>query len=112
MLTGPGGDFQILQQAMADTDDWGLAQEITWYHELNNDVMVVTIKIEQYQHDLDAMRAQLAFCESRLMLAHAAEWVATLQNMPQKLGPVRSGWRRGSCAMHQVHICTPPLDDE
>jgi hypothetical protein len=25
MLTGPGGDFQILQQAVADTDDWGLA---------------------------------------------------------------------------------------
>jgi hypothetical protein len=25
ILTGPRGDFQILQQAMADTDDWGLA---------------------------------------------------------------------------------------
>jgi hypothetical protein len=24
MLTGPGGDFQILQQAVADTNDWGL----------------------------------------------------------------------------------------
>jgi hypothetical protein len=28
MLMGPGGDFQILQQAMADTDNWGLAREI------------------------------------------------------------------------------------
>jgi hypothetical protein len=25
MLTGPGADFQILQQAVADTDDWGFA---------------------------------------------------------------------------------------
>jgi hypothetical protein len=23
MLTGPGGDFQILQQAVANTDNWG-----------------------------------------------------------------------------------------
>jgi hypothetical protein len=29
ILTGPGGDFQILQQAVADMDDWGLAREIT-----------------------------------------------------------------------------------
>jgi hypothetical protein len=25
MLTGPGGDFQILQEAVADTGDWGYA---------------------------------------------------------------------------------------
>jgi hypothetical protein len=25
MLTGPGGDFQVLQQTIINTDDWGLA---------------------------------------------------------------------------------------
>jgi hypothetical protein len=54
LLTGPGGDFQILQQAVADTDDWGLACEIACYRELDNDVTVVAIKIKQYQSDLDA----------------------------------------------------------
>jgi hypothetical protein len=28
LLTGPGGEFQILQQAVADTDNWGLARKI------------------------------------------------------------------------------------
>jgi hypothetical protein len=44
---GPGGDFQILQQAVADTDDWGLAHEIAHYHVLDDDVTTVAIKIEQ-----------------------------------------------------------------
>jgi hypothetical protein len=46
MLTGPSGDFQILQQAVANTNDWGLACEITCYRELDDDVTVVTIKIK------------------------------------------------------------------
>jgi hypothetical protein len=78
MLTGPGGDFQILQQAVADTDDWGLACEIACYCKIDDNITAVAIKIEQYQRDLDAARAHLSFCESRLMLAHASEQVATL----------------------------------
>jgi hypothetical protein len=31
MLTGPGGNFQILQEAVADTGDWGFAQEVARY---------------------------------------------------------------------------------
>jgi hypothetical protein len=73
MLMGPGGDFQILQQAVADTDNWGLACEVTRYRELDDDVTTVAIKIEQYQHDLDAVRARLGSCESCLMLARATE---------------------------------------
>jgi hypothetical protein len=91
MLTSPSGDFQILQQAVADMDDWGLACEVVCYHKLDDDVMAVVIKIEQYQCDLNAIRAWLRSCESHLMLAHASEQVATLQNMPRKLGAVCSG---------------------
>jgi hypothetical protein len=112
MLTGPGGDFQILQQAVADTDDWGLAREVVHYHELDDDVTVVATKIEQYQHDLDAVRAQLVSCESRLTLTHASECIATLQNIPRKLRAVRLGWKRGNHMPCGIHIRTAPLEDE
>jgi hypothetical protein len=112
MLTGPGGDFQILQQAVANMDDWGLACKIMRYRELDDDIMAVAIKIEQYQHDLDAIRAWLSSCESCLMLAHASEWVAMLENISQKIGMVHSGWKRGSCTPHSIHVCTVPLEDE
>jgi hypothetical protein len=112
ILTGPSGDFQILQQAVADMDDWGLAREVMCYRKLDNNVTAITIKIKQYQHNLDAVRAWLASCESRLMLAHASEQVATLQNMPRKLGAVRLGWKRGSHMPCGIHICTALLEDE
>jgi hypothetical protein len=73
MLTGLGGDFQILQQAVANIDNWGLAREVTRYRKLNDDIMAVATKIEQYQCDMDAVQARLASCESRLMLAQAVE---------------------------------------
>jgi hypothetical protein len=91
MLTRPGGDFQILQQAVADMDDWGLAREITRYHELDNDITAIAIKIKQYQHNLNTTQAWLTSCESCLMLAHASKQVATLQNIPRKVGAVRPG---------------------
>jgi hypothetical protein len=112
MLTGPEGDFQILQQAVADMDDWGLACKIARYHELDDDIMAITIKIEQYQRNLDAAQAQLASCESCLMLAHGSEWVTTLQNIPRKVGTVHSGWKRGSCMPRSIHVHTAPLEDE
>jgi hypothetical protein len=31
LLTRPGGDFHLLQNTVAKTDDWGLAREITCY---------------------------------------------------------------------------------
>jgi hypothetical protein len=64
MLTGPGGDFQVLQDAVANTGDWGFAQEVTCYRQLDDDITVVAIKIEEYQRDLDATRAHLGSCES------------------------------------------------
>jgi hypothetical protein len=112
MLTSPSGDFQILQQAVADTDDWGLACEIVRYRKLNDDVTAVAIKIEQYQRDLDTIQVQLGSCESGLMLACAFERVATLQNILRKLRVVCSGWKRGSRMLCGVHVHTAPLEDE
>jgi hypothetical protein len=33
---------------VADTDDWGLAHEVACYQELDDNIMAVAIKIEQY----------------------------------------------------------------
>jgi hypothetical protein len=54
MLTGPGGDFHILQTTVANTDNWGLVQEVTCYREIDDDVTHLTVKIEEYQQDLEA----------------------------------------------------------
>jgi hypothetical protein len=101
-----------LQQAVADTDNWGLAREVTRYCKLNDDITTVAIKIEQNQHDLDAIWAHLSSCESRLMLTRASERVAMLQNLPRKVGAIRSGWKRNSRMPHGIHVCTVLLEDE
>jgi hypothetical protein len=74
--------------------------------------MAVAIKIEEYQRDLDAARARLRSCESQLMLARAAERVTALQNVPRKIGAIRSGWKRSSRTPRGIHIRTAPLEDE
>jgi hypothetical protein len=112
LLTGPGGDFHVLQGVVADTDDWGLAREITRYRELDNDVMGVAIKIEEYQRNLDAARARLSSCETCLTLARAAERLATLENVPRKVGALRSGWKRNARMPRGIQVRTAPLEDE
>jgi hypothetical protein len=94
MLTGPGSNFHILQTTVADTDDWGLAQEITHYREINDNVTHLAVKVEEYQWDLEAARANLTSYESRLMLAQATEHVEPLYNMLRKMTAVHSGWKR------------------
>jgi hypothetical protein len=112
MLTGPGSDFQILQEAVADTGDWGFAREVARYRQLNDDITAVAVKIEEYQWDLDAARAQLGSCESRLMLAWATERVMTLQNVPRKIGALCSGWKKSTHMPRSIHVCMAPLEDE
>jgi hypothetical protein len=49
LLTGPGGDFHLLQNMVAKTDDWGLAREITWYRQIEDDITCLAVKVEEYQ---------------------------------------------------------------
>ena len=51
MLTGPGGNFQILQDAVADTGDWGFTQEVARYHQLDDDITAVAIKLRCHRRD-------------------------------------------------------------
>jgi hypothetical protein len=78
MLTGPGGDFQILQTTVADTNDWGLACKIMHYCKIDNNITALAVKLEGYQHDIDAAWASLMSCESCLMLACTMECVEPL----------------------------------
>jgi hypothetical protein len=112
LLMGPGGDSHVLQGAVANMEDWGLAREIARYRELDNDVTAVAIKIEEYQRDLDAARAHLSSCKTRLTLAHAAERLATLENVPRKIGALRSGWKKTSHMPRGIQVRTAPLEDE
>jgi hypothetical protein len=112
MLTSPGGDFQIMQSAVADTRDWGLAREIARYCKLDDDITAVAIKIEEYQHDLDTAHMCLGSCESQLMLARAGERLTTLQNVPRKIGALCSGWKKTSRMPWGIQVRTTPLEDE
>jgi hypothetical protein len=109
MLTGPGGDFHILQTTVADTDNWGLAREITQYREINDDIIHLAVKIEEYQRDLEAAWASLTACESCLMLARAAECIEPLHNIPRKMTAVCSGWKRSGCDVQSTYVQECPL---
>jgi hypothetical protein len=78
LLTGLGGDFHLLQNTVAETDNWGLSREITRYWQINNDITHLAVKVKEYQQDLEAARANLTSCESHLMFTQAAECVETL----------------------------------
>jgi hypothetical protein len=109
MLTGPGGDFHILQTTVADTDDWGLAREITWYREIDDSVTHLAIKIKEYQQDLEVAQASLTACESCLMLAQAAEHIEPLCNIPRKMATVHLGWKRSGHSVQSTYVQGRPL---
>jgi hypothetical protein len=88
LLTGPGGDFHLLQTTVAETDDWGLAREITRYRQIDDNITHLAVKVEEYQRDLEAVQANLTSCESHLMFARAAECVKTLCNVLRKMTAV------------------------
>jgi hypothetical protein len=93
LLTGPGGNFHLLQNMVAEINNWGLAREITHYRQIDDDITHLVVKVEEYQRDLEAVQANLTSCESYLMFAHAMEHVETLHNVPRKMTAVHSGWK-------------------
>jgi hypothetical protein len=104
MLTSPRGDFQILQTTVANTNDWGLAHKITCYCKIDDDITALAVKLEGYQHDIDAAWASLMSCESCLMLAYATEHVKLLQNMARKPGAICSGWKRTNRGVWSTYV--------
>jgi hypothetical protein len=93
LLTELGGNFHLLQNMVAETDNWGLAREITRYRQIDDDITHLAVKVKEYQRDLEAAWANLTLYESCLMFAQAAEHVKTLRNVPRKMTAVHSGWK-------------------
>jgi hypothetical protein len=46
------------------------------------------------------------------MLARATERVTTLQNVPRKIGALRSGWKKTTRMPRGIHTRMAPLEDE
>jgi hypothetical protein len=49
LLTRLGGNFHLLQNMVAETDDWGLAREITCYRQIDDDITHLAVKVKEYQ---------------------------------------------------------------
>jgi hypothetical protein len=53
MLIRPGGNFQVLQQTIANINDWGLTREVAHYHEIDNNITSLMTHLEEYQWDIN-----------------------------------------------------------
>jgi hypothetical protein len=54
LLLRPSGDFIHLQHEIEDLYDWGLAQEISPFCELNTEATKLTLQVEVLYEELDA----------------------------------------------------------
>ena len=96
LMLGPVADYEILRDMIKAQDDWGLTREIERYRDLDDQAINLANTIESFQHDLCVVQQARAGCESRLILARAAEKVQMLQNLSHKAQATRSGWKRKS----------------
>jgi hypothetical protein len=48
-------------------------QEVARYRKIDNNIVSLATRLEEYKPDIDAMQASLALCKSHLMLAQAGE---------------------------------------
>ena len=56
LLIGPSSDFVHLQHDISDLDDWGLAREIAWFHELDQEAAELAARVEVLHEELNATR--------------------------------------------------------
>jgi hypothetical protein len=62
-----------LEATSKSSNDWGLMQEVARYRKIDNNIVSLATRLEEYKPDIDAMQASLALCKSHLMLAQAGE---------------------------------------
>ena len=75
-----------LQRDISDLDDWGLAREIARFRELNQEAAELATQVDVLHEELDATRDTQTMSEKQLVLAHASQKVARLENLPKKVG--------------------------
>ena len=86
LLIGPSSDFVHLQRDIGDLDDWGLAREIACFRELDQEAAELAARVEVLHEELDATHDTQTMSEKRLVLAHASQKAARLENLLKKVG--------------------------
>ena len=76
LLIGPSGNFMHLQRKVEDLDDWGMAQEITHFCELNQEATELALQVEVLYEELDVTNDAQTMLEKRLVLSRAAQKTA------------------------------------
>ena len=94
LLIGPSSDFIHLQRDIGDLDDWGLAREIARFCKLDQEAAELAARVEVLHEELDATRDARTMSEKRLVLAHASQKAAQLENLPKKVGMLSTHSRR------------------
>ena len=94
LLIGPSSDFVHLQHDIGDLDDWGLAREIARFRELDQEAAELAAQVKVLHEELDATRDARTMSEKRLVLAHAPQKAARLENLLKKVGMLSTHSRR------------------
>jgi hypothetical protein len=85
LLLRPSGDFVHLQHEMEDLDDWGMAQEITCFHELDQEATELSLQVEVLYEELNSTHNTRTMSEKHPVLSCAAQKAAQLENLPKKV---------------------------
>src|SRR6266850_1600 len=96
LMVGPSADFQLLRNALLIHNNWGLTHEVHHYHDLDDEYADLAIKLKHLQTKLNAVQQAHSSCKSHLQLAHAAEQVEILKNIPCKPQATHSVWKHKS----------------
>ena len=93
LLLRPSGNFVHLQHEVEDLNDWGMAQEITHFHKLNNEV---SLQIEVLYEELDATHDTWTMSKKWLVLTRVSQKTAWLENLQRKVSMPCSSIRHKS----------------
>jgi hypothetical protein len=85
LLIGPSSDFVHLQHDIGDLDDWGLAREIAHFHKLDQEAAKLAAQVDVLHEELNATHDAWTMSEKWLVLAHASQKAARLENLLKKV---------------------------
>ena len=94
LLLGPSSDFVHLQREIEDLDNWGLAREIAHFRKLDQEDAELTVQVKILYEELDMTRNARTMSEKQLVLSHAAQKAARLENLPKKVSMLPTYSRR------------------
>ena len=85
LLLGPSGNFVHLQNEVKDLNNWGMAQEITCFHKLNQEAMELTLQVKVLYKELNTTCNARTMSEKWLVLTRASQKTAWLKNLLRKV---------------------------